>query len=78
MRLARFQALALLVLTALTVVDALDLGGYYLYHAIRADLLRRLHRNTEAAQSYDAAISLADNTTERDFLQRMRQAISAR
>ena len=63
---------------ALTVVDALDLGGYYLYHAIRADLLRRLHRNTEAAQSYDAAISLADNTTERDFLQRMRQAISAR
>ena len=63
---------------ALTLVDALDIGGYYLYHAIRADLLRRLHRNTEAAQSYDAAISLAGNTTERDFLQRRRQAVSAR
>jgi RNA polymerase sigma-70 factor, ECF subfamily len=63
---------------ALTLVDALDLGGYYLYHAVRADLLRRLDRNTEAAQSYDAAISLAGNTTERDFLQRRRQAVSAR
>ena len=34
---------------ALALVDALGLGGYYLFHAIRADLLRRLGRDPEAA-----------------------------
>ena len=33
---------------ALVLVDGLDLGGYYLFHAIRADLLRRLGRRAEA------------------------------
>jgi len=61
---------------ALTVVDGLDLDGYYLLHAIRADLLRRLGRNPEAARAYEAAIAHTDNATERDFLQRSRQALT--
>jgi RNA polymerase sigma-70 factor (ECF subfamily) len=51
-------------------VDALDLGAYYLFHAIRADLLRRLGRDAEAAKAYEAAIELTDNAAERDFLGR--------
>ncbi|HEX8035768.1 MAG TPA: RNA polymerase sigma factor [Ktedonobacterales bacterium] len=60
---------------ALALVDSLDLGGYHLFHAIRADLLRRLGRNAEAARAYEAAISRTENATERDFLQRKRQAL---
>jgi RNA polymerase sigma-70 factor (ECF subfamily) len=52
------------------------LGGYYLFHAIRADLLRRLGRNAEAALAYEAAISRTQNTIERDFLQRKLQALN--
>jgi RNA polymerase sigma-70 factor (ECF subfamily) len=61
---------------ALTLVDGLDLDGYHLFHAVRADLLRRLGRNTEAASAYEAAIARTDNATERDFLQRSRQALT--
>jgi len=61
---------------ALTLVEGLDLGSYYLFHAIRADLLRRLGRTAEAAQAYEAAISHSDNAAERDFLQRSRQALT--
>ncbi len=61
---------------ALTLVDGLDLDGYYLFHAIRADLLRRLGRNTEAALAYEAAIARAENARERAFLQRSRQALT--
>jgi RNA polymerase sigma-70 factor (ECF subfamily) len=61
---------------ALTLVDGLDLGGYYLFHAIRADLLQRLGRNAEAALAYEAAIARTENTTERVFLERSRQALT--
>jgi RNA polymerase sigma-70 factor, ECF subfamily len=61
---------------ALTLVGGLDLESYYLYHAIRADLLRRLGRNPEAALAYEAAILRTENASERDFLQRSRQALS--
>jgi RNA polymerase sigma-70 factor (ECF subfamily) len=61
---------------ALTLVDGLDLGGYRLFHSVRADLLRRVGRNEAAAQAYEAAIELADNAAERAFLQRRRQALS--
>ena len=61
---------------ALALVDALDLGGYYLFHAIRADLLRRLGRNAEAAGAYDAAIARSENAAERDYLRRRRQALA--
>jgi RNA polymerase sigma-70 factor, ECF subfamily len=57
---------------ALALVDGLDLDGYHLFHAIRADLLRRLGRDAEAAQAYDAAIARTDNAAERTFLQRAR------
>ena len=61
---------------ALTLVDDLDLGGYYLFHAIRADLLRRLGRDAEAVLAYEAAIERSGNGAERDFLRRSRQALS--
>jgi RNA polymerase sigma-70 factor (ECF subfamily) len=61
---------------ALTLVDDLDLSGYHLFHAIRADLLRRLGRNAEAALAYEAAIARAENATERTFLERGRQALT--
>ena len=61
---------------ALTTVDRLDLGDYYLFHAIRADLLRRLGRNSEAKRAYDAAIARAENAAERSFLQRRREGLA--
>jgi RNA polymerase sigma-70 factor, ECF subfamily len=61
---------------ALTLVDGLDLDGYHLFHAIRADLLRRLGRNAEAALAYEAALARTENARERDFLQRSRQALA--
>jgi RNA polymerase sigma-70 factor, ECF subfamily len=61
---------------ALTLVDGLDLGGYHLYHAVHADLLRRLGRNTEAALAYEAAIAGTENATERGFLERSLQALT--
>jgi RNA polymerase sigma-70 factor (ECF subfamily) len=61
---------------ALALVDGLDLDGYHLFHAIRADLLRRLGRDAEAAVAYEAAIARTDNTTERDFLRRKRQELT--
>lgn len=60
---------------ALTVVDALDLERYYLFHAIRADLLRRLGRLSEAALAYESAIRLCENAAEREFLQTRRQSL---
>jgi RNA polymerase sigma-70 factor (ECF subfamily) len=57
---------------ALTLLDGLDLGGYHLYHAIRADLLRRLDRHAEAAVAYEAAIERSQNAAEREFLRRRR------
>ncbi len=57
---------------ALALVDGLALDGYHLFHAIRADLLRRLGRRAEAALAYDAAIGLAENAAERAFLERRR------
>jgi RNA polymerase sigma-70 factor (ECF subfamily) len=61
---------------ALALVDELDLGTFHLYHAIRADLLRRLGRDAEAAAAYEAAIERAGNAAERDFLRRSRDALS--
>jgi RNA polymerase sigma-70 factor, ECF subfamily len=60
--------------TALTLVDALGpgLGSYYLFHAIRADLLRRLGRNSEAVSAYEAAIARTENASERAFLRHRR------
>jgi RNA polymerase sigma-70 factor (ECF subfamily) len=46
------------------------LDQYYLFHAARADLLRRLNRYAEAAAAYERAASLATNGIELDFLKR--------
>ncbi|MDQ1413939.1 MAG: hypothetical protein QOE07_2527 [Acidimicrobiaceae bacterium] len=54
---------------ALAVVDSLDLAGYHLFHATRADLLRRLGRDREAAEAYQAALVVAENGAERRFLE---------
>jgi RNA polymerase sigma-70 factor (ECF subfamily) len=60
---------------ALALLDDLDLDRYHLFHAVRADLLRRLGRTAEAASAYDAAIARTGNLAERDFLSRRRQAL---
>jgi RNA polymerase sigma-70 factor, ECF subfamily len=61
---------------ALAGLEDLDLDGYYLFHAIRADLLRRLGRNADAALAYDAAIARTANAAEQDFLRRRRQEVA--
>jgi RNA polymerase sigma-70 factor, ECF subfamily len=62
---------------ALALVDGLELDGYHLFHAIRADLLRRLGRDAEAARAYQAAIARAGNEPERAFLERRRRSLGA-
>ena len=63
---------------ALAAVDEVtgDLGRYHLFHATRADLLRRLGRHVAADEAYTAAISLATNAAERSFLERRRAALA--
>ena len=53
----------------LALMDGLDLGGYHLFHAARADLLRRLERLPEAADAYRSALALTDSEVEREFLE---------
>jgi RNA polymerase sigma-70 factor, ECF subfamily len=62
-------------LRQLDAMDQLDLAGYHLFHAARADLLRRLGRPAEAAAAYDAAIERAANGAERAFLTRQRNSL---
>jgi RNA polymerase sigma-70 factor (ECF subfamily) len=61
---------------ALPLVDALatELDRYHLFHAARADLLRRLGRDEEAAAGYRRALELATNPAERAFLNRRLKA----
>jgi RNA polymerase sigma-70 factor (ECF subfamily) len=58
----------------LALIDAIvargDLVDYHLTHAARADLLRRLGRNNEAATAYRQALALAKQAPERRFLLR--------
>jgi RNA polymerase sigma-70 factor (ECF subfamily) len=60
---------------ALAAVDSLDLDGYHLFHATRADLLRRLGRHDQAADAYEAALALVSNAAERRFLQERRRSL---
>ena len=60
-------------------LDALpsrNLDGYHLFHAVRADLLRRLGRAAEATAAYEAALARTTNEAERAFLQRRREEIA--
>jgi RNA polymerase sigma-70 factor (ECF subfamily) len=53
------------------------LDRYYLFHATKADLLRRLGRQQEAADSYRRALDLATNVSERRFLERRLTELTA-
>ena len=55
---------------ALMNLLAVDLDDYHLFHAARADLLRRVSSFTEAAKSYKRALALVTNDSERRFLER--------
>jgi RNA polymerase sigma-70 factor (ECF subfamily) len=63
---------------ALAAIQRLDLDGYHLYHAIRADLLARLGDGAGAAAAYDAALALTGNEAERASLRRRRRSESGR
>ena len=63
---------------ALEIVDGLKLDRYHLFHAIRADLLRRLGREREAAEAYRAALQRTDNGAERRFLDRRLEQLAPR
>jgi RNA polymerase sigma factor (sigma-70 family) len=60
---------------ALASIESVDLPGYHLLPATRADLLARLGRTAEARAAYDEAIALATNDTERTFLQTRRSRV---
>ena len=53
------------------------LDRYHLFHAARADLLRRAGRDEESAASYDRALAQVGNDAERRYLQRRRASLSA-
>ncbi len=65
--------------TGLQLVEVLGeaLDGYHLYHATRADLLRRLGRRGEAADAYRAALARAENEAERRFISRRLAEVTA-
>jgi RNA polymerase sigma-70 factor (ECF subfamily) len=60
----------------LGLMDDLPLDDYHLFHAARADLLRRLERHTEAATAYKRALDLTDNEPERRYLTRRLAEVS--
>jgi len=53
---------------AMRLVDELPLSNYHLFHAVRADLLRRLGRQQEAVDAYREAIERCGNVREKEFL----------
>ena len=58
----------------LALIDSLgssgELDSYHLYHAARADLLRRMGRNREARESYQRGLALTSNAVELRYLRR--------
>jgi RNA polymerase sigma-70 factor (ECF subfamily) len=66
---------------ALALIDRLaaagELDSYHLLHAARAALLRRIGSSVEAAASYERALALVSNESERRFLERRLREIQA-
>jgi RNA polymerase sigma-70 factor (ECF subfamily) len=66
---------------ALALIDALattrELDNYHLLYATRADLLRRIGSPVEAAASYERALALVNNESERRFLERRLREMQA-
>jgi RNA polymerase sigma-70 factor (ECF subfamily) len=64
----------------LVIIDELgtrgELDSYYLFHAARADVLRRLGRPQEASTAYKRALGLATNPVERRYLTRRLREVS--
>ena len=60
---------------ALSIVDELALPNYHPYHAVRADLLRRLDRAAEAAE--DATTSAVESLSEEDVRQQLAEELAA-
>lgn len=67
--------------SAIALIDELsatgELDAYHLMHAARADMLRRLGSNREAAESYKLALGLVSNDSERRFLERRLREVTA-
>jgi RNA polymerase sigma-70 factor (ECF subfamily) len=61
---------------ALALLDDLDLEQYHLYHATRAELLRRMGDVDAASLAYMDAIAIADNEVERRFLEERAAALA--
>ena len=60
----------------LPLIDGLELDGYHLFHAARAELLSRVGRRAEAVEAFDRALALTTNGAERELLHRLRAAAS--
>jgi RNA polymerase sigma-70 factor (ECF subfamily) len=60
----------------LALMDDLPLDDYHLFHAARADLLRRLERHEEAAAAYRRALELTESTAERAFLSKRLESLT--
>jgi RNA polymerase sigma-70 factor, ECF subfamily len=65
----------------LALIDQLagddELENYHLLHAARADLLRRLGSNSEAAKSYERALALVTHDSERRFLEKRLKEVTS-
>lgn len=53
-----------------------ELRDYHLFHAARADLLRRLGRKADAVAAYEKALKLATNNVEQEYLRRRRDELT--
>ena len=65
----------------LSLIESAGAGGtldmYYLFHASRADLLRRLNLTDQAANAYKRALALTTNQVEQNYIRRRLQEISS-
>ena len=63
---------------ALALVDRLSgpLAGYHLFHATRAEFLRRMRRSADSRNAYNTAITLANNPAESAYLKRRRDQLA--
>jgi len=63
----------------LTLIESANANGaldnYYLFHASRADLLRRLRRSADAAEAYRRALTLTTNSVEQTYIRRRLQEL---
>jgi RNA polymerase sigma-70 factor (ECF subfamily) len=61
----------------LAFIDELELDSYHLFHAARADLLRRMGNREQAMLAYERALALTSNTVEQKYLRRRMAELNA-